>query len=114
MADTKPPHLPQLDGLRGVAIALVLVAHFPPSEGFAAVLPWGALGVQLFFVLSGFLITRILLRCRDAIAVGGATLRSSLRGFYGRRCLRIVPVFYLSLAVLWLCDAGRVRALREK
>src|SRR5258708_3748773 len=83
------------DGLRGVALLLVMIYHvnrlFPVPSPAAPLLDrvvaWAAqagwCGVDLFFVLSGFLVTRLL---RDARAGSG-----SLLGFYGRRALRIVP-----------------------
>jgi peptidoglycan/LPS O-acetylase OafA/YrhL len=75
-------HLPALDGLRAVAVFLVIIAHF----GFVMV-P-GAHGVMTFFVLSGFLITWLLLRENET------TGDVSLSGFYKRRTLRIFPAFY--------------------
>jgi peptidoglycan/LPS O-acetylase OafA/YrhL len=78
---------PELDGLRGVAIGLVLVGHTgaPGLRGAATV------GVNVFFVLSGFLITYLLLeeRARDG--------RVSLRRFYARRALRLFPALYAFL-----------------
>ncbi|MEV0136254.1 acyltransferase family protein [Dactylosporangium sp. NPDC050688] len=73
-------HLPPLDGLRAVALAGVLLVH-----GMPAWLPGGFLGVDLFFVLSGFLITSLLLR--EAEQSG----RISLRGFWARRVRRLLP-----------------------
>jgi len=89
-----PPlaHVPQLDGLRALAIGLVLLAHFGPS--FGRWLPGGNAGVRLFFVLSGYLITGILLRERSR---EGASYSQVLRGFYARRALRILPVYGLAL-----------------
>lgn len=78
-------YVPALDGLRGIAILLVLAVH-------ANRLPGGALGVDLFFVLSGFLITALLLREwheRGAI---------SLRSFYARRARRLLPALLVMLA----------------
>jgi peptidoglycan/LPS O-acetylase OafA/YrhL len=77
-----------LDGLRGVAVLLVIALHL----GYFAA---GWLGVQLFFVLSGFLITRILVR-----EAGQHPLKSYLGGFYQRRALRILPALYLYLALV--------------
>lgn len=76
-------HLPALDGLRAVAVFLVIVMHF----GFERV-P-GAYGVVVFFVISGFLITWLLLHEYDR------TSTVSLRRFYWRRTLRIFPAFYV-------------------
>lgn len=94
--------IPQLDGLRALAVTFVMAFHFIPGvDRFA---PLGSIGVRLFFVLSGFLITRILLQSR-ALPVGAA-----LRRFYIRRSLRIFPVFYLVLAMAALINIGPVRA----
>jgi peptidoglycan/LPS O-acetylase OafA/YrhL len=80
-----PEHRPQLDGLRLVAFAGVFVYHIQPAFAY------GALGVQLFFVLSGFLITRILVLCE------GPSIARTLRAFYARRALRIFPIYYGTL-----------------
>lgn len=94
-------YLPALDGLRAVAIALVLSHNFllfesPVGVGKAVnlLLNLGWVGVQLFFVLSGFLITRILLADRAS--------PHYYRAFFGRRVLRIFPLYYLSLLVFTL------------
>ncbi|MEO0649085.1 MAG: acyltransferase [Planctomycetota bacterium] len=97
-------HLPALDGLRGIAVLLVLMAHLPVHQG-PRWLGWiglhlqpGYMGVDLFFVLSGFLITRILLFDQ---ARGWP-----LRYFLARRCLRIFPIFYLTVGVMALLRPG--------
>lgn len=80
---------PELDGLRGVAVILVVAAHsLDRRYGFFA---GGALGVDVFFVLSGFLITALLLDEWDA---HGAI---SIRGFYVRRMRRLLPALYVLL-----------------
>lgn len=98
----KVSYISQLDGLRAIAILLVLWVHFPFVEGsdvsrafwtIAQATRAGYFGVDLFFVLSGFLITRILLNER------ARTGRVSLRSFYIRRALRIFPIYYLCLLV---------------
>jgi peptidoglycan/LPS O-acetylase OafA/YrhL len=84
---------PALDGLRGVAILLVLAAHSDLIHVYVA----GMVGVSLFFVLSGFLITYLLLVESDD--TGGVNLRA----FYGRRALRLLPalaVYLVGIAVL--------------
>lgn len=91
---------PQLDALRAVAVMAVMVEHFS-SDGFftARVLNlglFGLLGVLLFFVLSGYLITGILLSLRES------SLRRALERFYIRRTLRIFPIYYLTLLVLMI------------
>jgi peptidoglycan/LPS O-acetylase OafA/YrhL len=98
--------MPQLDGLRTLAVAAVAWSHWMPAWqlGFEA----GLMGVNLFFVLSGFLITGILLDSR-AEAVGPAGRWFAIRQFYARRVLRIFPLFYMTLAVLVLINVRPVR-----
>jgi peptidoglycan/LPS O-acetylase OafA/YrhL len=89
-------HIPQLDGLRALAVALVLVAHsavgFDRFLIFGLLDKYGSLGVQIFFVLSGFLITRILLQSK--------TEPHFFRNFFVRRGLRIYPLYYAVLAFI--------------
>ncbi|MCB1120444.1 MAG: acyltransferase [Verrucomicrobiae bacterium] len=94
--------MPQLDALRAFAVIGVMYQHFGPYQSWLGYVPPGRIGVQLFFVLSGFLITGILLIARDRIAEG-ESLAFELRQFYIRRFLRIFPLYYgavLGAAVL--------------
>lgn len=104
MRDSEPKHLVQLDGLRGIAVVFVLIGHFHPITGPVYTLfPWGELGVHLFFVLSGFLITSILLRCRTLVESEQQSSAGAIRQFYIRRFLRIFPLYYATLGILaWL------------
>src|SRR5512141_498495 len=87
---TNRPHYPALDGLRGIAIIAVILYHnFPYGETF-----FGWLGVDLFFVLSGFLIPGILMK-----SVYPEKENGFLKKFYTRRILRIFPLYYLFLVV---------------
>lgn len=86
--------IPALDGLRAIAILAVLGYHFGHS------IPGGYLGVDLFFVLSGFLITSVLLRAEAQACV-------SLRNFYIRRALRILPPLFASVALAFAIYAWR-------
>jgi len=92
-----PSYIPELQGLRGIAVLGVFFYHshtrleHTPIYGASL---WGWAGVNLFFVLSGFLITSILLEARDKPRY--------FRNFYGRRALRIWPVYVLALAVCYL------------
>ncbi len=90
--------LPALDGLRGIAVLLVLIDHFsfPITERalvFKDFLQSGWIGVDLFFVLSGYLITRGLVRSSPRPAF------ERLKLFWMRRVLRIFPLYYLMLIV---------------
>ena len=96
-------YMPQLDGIRAFAVGSVALSHWVPSI-YHLGLPWGSAGVQIFFVLSGFLITGILLRCREYNDVG-----HSLKSFYMRRFLRIFPLYYATLLVLFLLNFPQVR-----
>ena len=101
--------IPALDGLRGIAILLVLIAHSFLGISFVnptlnwcvhmTRLSWS--GVDLFFVLSGFLIGGILLDARDS--------QNYFKTFYIRRAYRILPVYGLVLALAWLTfQAGQI------
>ncbi len=92
-------HYQCLDGLRGLAVVLVMWHHGRLHSG-GIVFGRGFLGVEMFFVLSGFLIVSLLLRERREL---GAI---SLRRFYARRALRILPPFYGLLALLALGHAA--------
>jgi peptidoglycan/LPS O-acetylase OafA/YrhL len=85
--------MPRLDGLRALAVGGVLLDHFIHSPWIH---PWrtGDVGVRLFFVLSGYLITSILLEERDR---AGHTGEAAVR-FYGRRLLRLSPALWLAIA----------------
>lgn len=92
-------HYSQLDGIRGIAILLVMILHFTiliPNNSlellFVRMSQIGILGVDLFFVLSGFLITNILLRIKNQ--------KNYFKNFYMRRVLRIFPAYFL---VLFFC-----------
>ena len=105
------PRYPQLDGLRALAVSAVLIGHFFPFDNpIRTTLPLGWLGVRLFYVISGFLITGILLEGRQVAAAGVRGLASVLRRFYVRRVLRIMPAYY---GVLALALALGVEGLRE-
>jgi peptidoglycan/LPS O-acetylase OafA/YrhL len=95
--------IPSLDGLRAFSVLLVILGHtgwpFLASSRFFLPFRQGELGVSIFFVISGFLITHLLLRERRE------TGRISLRSFYIRRTLRILPPFYCYLAVIAVMTA---------
>jgi len=80
----------KIDGLRFVAISLVLIEHFADTIGHK--ITAGYYAVDLFFVISGFLITNILLKSEGTFA-------KSYKNFLGRRTLRIFPIYYLMILV---------------
>lgn len=102
-------YLPQLDSLRCFAVAAVLVSHFSPTVSRYCA-EAGTSGVRLFFVLSGFLITGILLRSRDSIARGTSTVRAEITRFFARRTLRIFPPFYALLFANLILNIDSTRA----
>jgi peptidoglycan/LPS O-acetylase OafA/YrhL len=100
MSAERTDRIASLDGLRAISIVLVLLGHLAGTRGFPLstaqgdVVPLGELGVHVFFVISGFLITRLLfeeLNRRDRISLGA---------FYLRRTLRIFPPYYALILVL--------------
>lgn len=99
-------HMPQLDAVRAFAILGVMACHFFDNP----ITDVGGRGVNLFFVLSGFLITGILLKCKTYVERDGQSRLFTLRQFYARRFLRIFPLYYMVLAVLWLIHDPGVRA----
>jgi peptidoglycan/LPS O-acetylase OafA/YrhL len=99
--DDKTRNIPSLDGLRAISILLVIVAHSSEKFSFRTRVPaniyllFAHTGVSVFFVISGFLITSLLLK--ELHATG--TIR--LKRFYVRRAFRIFPPFYLYLAIIF-------------
>jgi peptidoglycan/LPS O-acetylase OafA/YrhL len=100
-----PRYIPELDGVRAIAVLMVMLMHLltPDDQSRGAfenvapraltlLISHGWLGVDLFFVLSGFLITGILLDSRESPRY--------FENFYGRRALRILPLYFLCIAVL--------------
>jgi peptidoglycan/LPS O-acetylase OafA/YrhL len=97
----------QLDGLRCIAVIGPLISHWLKGT-FMDFFPFGY-GVFLFFVLSGFLITNILLRQKENIEAGELTLGKSYSTFLMRRTLRIFPVYYLVIFTFLILKSDPVR-----
>jgi peptidoglycan/LPS O-acetylase OafA/YrhL len=117
-APSLPSRIPSLDGIRALAIGLVLLSHSMFSlrvhrgaslffsERFGVFAGWfGGTGVNIFFVLSGFLITFLLLKEWDE------TGRIDLKDFYLRRAFRILPPFYLLLLTIFVLQRAHVLQL---
>jgi peptidoglycan/LPS O-acetylase OafA/YrhL len=95
-------HVRSLDGMRFFAFLAVFVYHaYNENPALTRVARYGSLGVQVFFVLSGFLIGGGLLALRGATHV---PLKTRLTSFYARRSLRIFPIYYLVLGALLLLE----------
>jgi peptidoglycan/LPS O-acetylase OafA/YrhL len=102
-------YIPGLNGLRAIAVFFVVFYHWepPPVPGFhflTKILPDGRFGVNLFFVLSGFLISSILFIEKKKLSASHS-VKQVIIHFYIRRILRIFPVYYLTLAVVYLLGA---------
>lgn len=106
--------IPSLDGLRALSIFLVLALHTLQRLEYTHHLPWvwaaifdGGTGVFIFFVISGYLITSLLLHEHDKRGT------ISLRGFYFRRAMRILPPLYVYVGFLLLMGwAGRLKIVK--
>lgn len=103
-----------LDVLRAFAVCFVIITHWGPSKFkseiltfiFQKIIPDGLFGVDLFFVLSGFLITSILLNAKDNANGNRMTI---IKSFYIRRALRIFPIYYLLIAIVYLLNDQSVK-----
>lgn len=100
----KLDYMPRLDGIRALAVAGVLITHFMWQFPGVADAQLGRIGVRVFFVLSGFLITRILLDYRERMSVGDAA-----KMFYIRRALRLLPALYFAVIVSLILGIANMR-----
>lgn len=90
-------YFPSLNGIRAICAILVIKEHAKWAvHGAPRMLEWGFLGVDMFFIISGFLITTLLLRERDRSG------EINLKQFYVRRTLRIFPIYYLVIGLLFI------------
>ena len=92
-------YIKQLDSIRAIAVFLVIIWHWVPRNSLIENIHAGYLGVNIFFVLSGFLITQILFsnRCKAESSFEAKT--NVLNNFYARRVLRIFPIYYLTILI---------------
>jgi peptidoglycan/LPS O-acetylase OafA/YrhL len=110
--------IPSLDGLRAISIGFVLMGHLVWTRGFPLQSPWAAdlaeLGVRIFFVISGYLISSLLFADRRRIDDGRLRPFAALKQFYVRRAYRIFPAAYVFLAVMAILDArGVIHLMRH-
>ena len=90
-------YFPSLNGIRAICALMVVKLHTNWAvDGAPRMFEWGFLGVDMFFVISGFLIVTLLLRERDARG------QIDLKQFYIRRTLRIFPIYYLLIGLLFV------------
>ncbi|GFO56851.1 acyltransferase [Geomonas sp. Red276] len=104
----------QLDAIRTFGVFGVFYVHFvsthlPKPTIFGHEIFLGSTVLDAFFVMSGYLITGILLKGRSDFEAGRISLSTAFKQFYVRRSLRIFPIFYLTLAAGWLLDIPPVR-----
>jgi peptidoglycan/LPS O-acetylase OafA/YrhL len=102
-------YISQFDTLRALAVTLVLLQHWLPHDHWINTLNNGLIGVLLFFVLSGFLITSILLDNR-LNADPKISIWKKIKTFYIRRALRIFPIYYLILVFLFVISFQDIRS----
>ena len=107
-------YMKQLDAIRAIGVSLIFYQHFvrwsvKPITFFGHQILFGITAVDSFFVMSGFLITGILLKSKEKVEHNKATVFSSLKTFYTRRTLRIFPIFYLTLLVTFTLNIHPVR-----
>ena len=96
---TRLKYIPEMDSLRALAVLMTLGAHFLPDKGLYHI-PYLWYGVDLFFVISGFLITSILLNTK--VSEGNISKFQTIKNFYIRRVLRLFPIYYLFILFFFL------------
>lgn len=106
-------YIKQLDSLRAIAVILVIITHWFPEGHPLHTYTSFFNGVDIFFTLSGFLITRILLGNREQTAAAGAGKWNVFKNFYARRTLRIFPIYYLTITALFILGPKTTTDIRE-
>lgn len=114
MSLSKPErqYFKHLDGVRTLAVLMVMVSHWTDRQSPSLLHYGGAMGVGLFFVLSGFLISNILLKQQADFQSGISGIKTKiLTTFYIRRTLRIFPIYYLYVSILVVLGIGSSREI---
>jgi len=109
MSKNESIYFNQLDGVRCFAVISVLISHWVLNP-IVEKIPFGSMGVNLFFVLSGFLISRILFLSKEKLDENYG-IYQALKSFYFRRTLRIFPIYYILLFILLIINFENVREL---
>jgi len=95
-------YVKSLDSIRAIAVLLVIVTHWFPKDLFIYSVAKAFNGVDVFFTLSGFLITGILLQDRAEAEQFGQSRMQTFKNFFFRRVLRIFPIYYLTIFLIYL------------
>jgi len=93
-------YIKQIDSIRAIAVILVVISHWIPLNNILNIIPNGEIGVDIFFVVSGFLITKILFDCRNKADSMHSSKYAQIKTFYARRTLRIFPIYYITIFLL--------------
>jgi len=94
-------YITQLDTLRAIAVILVLISHWISPYRLINYFPNGMMGVNLFFVLSGFLITGILINTKKSSESSNQSKFIAIKNFFIRRALRIFPIYFILIIILY-------------
>lgn len=98
-----------LNGLRAVAVILVIISHWLPNSKLALNFPIGGIGVDIFFVISGFLISKILFNEKNVADFNFSMKIKAVKSFMIKRTLRIFPIYYLLLLFLYVTNGVEFR-----
>src|SRR5687768_2398909 len=106
-------YIKQLDSLRAIAVLLVIITHWFPETNKLNIYTAVFNGVDIFFVLSGFLISKILFENRGLSELNRTGRKNIVTNFYIRRFLRIFPIYYLTLFILYIIGPATGTSIRE-
>lgn len=102
-------HIKGLDGLRAFAVILVILSHWFSSHFIFGKMQLGKIGVDIFFVISGFLITKILFHNKEIPNSSGNQRWKQIKSFIIRRTLRIFPIYYILLIFLYFTNGNEFK-----
>lgn len=105
-------YIKPLDSIRTIAVLLVILSHWLPLT-YIKIFDLGFVGVNIFFVLSGFLITRILLENKKEAETNNQNKLLVIKNFIIRRSLRIFPIYYLTILILFLISEKTGTSIKQ-